>query len=85
MHQFLLMPAFTLNKNQHGLIRAKTLTLKCLSYLGPFVWNGLPDVCLSNNVHMFKNKVKKFLDTITRKNQDIDVYYGEITAIITSF
>ena len=43
MHQFLLMPAFTLNKNQHGLIRAKTLTLKCLSYLGPFVWNGLPD------------------------------------------
>ena len=24
-------------------LRTKTLTQKCLSYLGPFIWNGLPD------------------------------------------
>ena len=38
------------------LLKNKTLIKKCLSYLGPFVWNGLPDdVKLSNNVHKFKN------------------------------
>ena len=38
------------------LLKNKTLIQKCLLYLGPFVWNGLPDdVKLSNNVHIFKN------------------------------
>ena len=38
------------------LLKNKTLIRKCLLYLGPFVWNGLPDdVKLSNNVDIFKN------------------------------
>ena len=38
------------------LLKNKTLIQKCLSYLGPFVCNGLPDdVKLSSNVHIFKN------------------------------
>ena len=43
-------------------LRTKALSQKCLSYLGPFIWNGLPDdVKLSNNVNTFKHKVKKTL------------------------
>ena len=35
-------------------LRTKTLTQKCLSYLGPFIWNGLPnDVKLSSSVNTF--------------------------------
>ena len=54
------------------------MSQKCLSYLGPFIWNGLPDdVKLSNNVNTFKYKVKKaFLTLLTEKDQDIYVYYG---------
>ena len=38
------------------LLKNKILIQKCLSYLGPFVWNGLlDDVKLSNNVDIFKN------------------------------
>ena len=32
-------------------LKTKILTQKCFSYLGPLIWNGLPDdVNLSNNV-----------------------------------
>ena len=41
-------------------LRTKASSKKCLLYLGPFIWNGLPgDVKLSNNVNTFKYKVKK--------------------------
>ena len=59
-------------------LRTKALSQKCLSYLGPFIWNGLPDdVKLSNNVNLFKHKVKKtFLTLLREKDKDIYVYYG---------
>ena len=56
-------------------LRTKALSQKCLSYLGPFIWNGLPDdVKLSNNVNLFKHKVKKtFLTLLREKDKDIYV------------
>ena len=59
-------------------LKTKALSQKCLYYLGPFIWNALPDVKLSKNVNTFKHKVKKkLLDIIKRKkNQDIYGYYG---------
>ena len=65
----------------------KALIQKYFSYLGLFIWNGLPDDAkLSSNVNTFKHKVKKTLLTLLReKGQNIYVYYGQITAIITSF
>ena len=68
-------------------LRTKALSQKCLSYLGLFILNGLPDdVKLSNNVSTFKHKVKNtFLTLLREKDQHIYVYYGQITAIITSF
>ena len=62
-------------------LRTKALSQKCLSYLGPLIWNGLPDdVIPSNNVIIFKHKVKKtFLTLLRQKDQDIYVSYGYIT------
>ena len=41
-------------------LRAKNLTQKCLSYLGPIIWNGLPDdIKLSSNVNTSKYQVKR--------------------------
>ena len=41
-------------------LRTKSLSLKCLSYLRPLIWNGVPDdVKLPNNVNTFEHKVKK--------------------------
>ena len=59
-------------------LRMKALSLKCLSYLGPFIWNGLPDdVKLSNNVNTFKLKVKNnFWTLLRKKDKDVYVYYG---------
>ena len=38
-------------------LRAKALSQKCLLYLGPFIWNGLPnDIKMSNNVNAFKHE-----------------------------
>ena len=51
-------------------LRTKALSQKCLSYLGPFIWNGFPDDAkLSNNVTMFKLKVQKelLINIIKRK------------------
>ena len=49
-------------------LRTKALSQKCLSYLGPFIWNGLPDDAKqSNNVNMFKLKVKKSFLTLLRE------------------
>ena len=58
-------------------LKAKALSQKCLSYLGPFIWNGLPDGAkLSNNVSTFKHKVKtSFLTLLREKDQDICMYY----------
>ena len=58
--------------------RTKALSQKCLSHLGPFIWNGLPDdVKMSNNVNAFKHKVKKsFLTLLQETDQDVYVYYG---------
>ena len=59
-------------------LRAKALSQKYLSYIGPFIWNDLPDdVKLSHNVNTFRHKVKKgFLTLLRQKDQDIYVYYG---------
>ena len=58
-------------------LRTKALRQECLSYLGLFIWNGLPDdATLSNNVNTFMHKVKKrFLTLVRENNQDIYVYY----------
>ena len=50
-------------------LRTRALSQKYLSYLGPFIWKGLPDdVYLSNSVNMFKYEVKKeILDITARK------------------
>ena len=51
-------------------LRTKVLSQKCLSYLGPFIWNALADdIKLSNSVNTFKHKVKKvkLLDITKRK------------------
>ena len=49
------------------LLKTKPLTQKCLSYLGPLIWNGLPDdVELSHNVNTFKHKAKKSFLTLLR-------------------
>ena len=46
-------------------LRTKALCEKCLSYLGPFIWNDLPDdVKMSNNVNAFKHKIKKTFLTL---------------------
>ena len=51
-------------------LRTKGLSQKCLSYLGHSIWNGLPDdVKLSNNVNMFKYKVKKTFLTLLREKR----------------
>ena len=48
--------AITLQKT----LALKTLSQKCLSNLGSFIWNGLPDDAkMSNNVNTFKHKVKR--------------------------
>ena len=53
----------------------KALIQKCLSYLGFFIWNGLPDdVKLSSNVNTFKHKVKKTLLTLLREKVKISMY-----------
>ena len=59
-------------------LRAKAQSQKCLSYLGPFTWNGLSDdVKLSNNVNTFKHKLKKtFLRLLREKDQYIYVNFG---------
>ena len=47
-------------------LRTKALSQKSLSYLGPFIWNDLPDdVKLLNNVNTFKHKDKKSFLTLT--------------------
>ena len=46
-------------------LHRKTLTLKCLSYLGPFIWNCFPnDVKLGNNENTFKHSHKKRKDSL---------------------
>ena len=41
-------------------LRNKTLTKKYWSYLGPLIWNGLPDDFeLSKSVSTFNHKIKK--------------------------
>ena len=51
-------------------LRTKALSYKFLSYLGPFIWNGLPDdVKLSSNVNTFKHKVKKGFVALLREKK----------------
>ena len=49
-----------------------------VAFIGPFIWNGLPDDDeMSNSVNLFKHKVKKtFLTLLTEKDKDTYVYYG---------
>ena len=69
------------------LLSTKALSQKQLSYLGPFIWNILPDDAkLSNNVNVLKLNLKKSVLTLLReKDQDIYIYQGKITTIITTF
>ena len=55
--------------------QTKALSQKCLSHLGPFIWNGFPDdVKLSNNVNTFQQKVKKSFLTLLRKKIKISLF-----------
>ena len=54
-------------------LKTKALSQKCLYYLGPFIWNALPDVKLSKNVNTFKHKVKKSFLTLLREKK-IKIY-----------
>ena len=59
-------------------LRTKALSQKCLSYLGPFIWNGLPDAVIkpSINLNTLKHEIKKsFLTLLIEKDQNIYVYY----------
>ena len=43
---------------------------KCLSYLGPKIWNSLPsELKSSNNINTFKHKIKKKFSKIYRKGK----------------
>ena len=54
-------------------LRTKTLTQKCLSYLGPFIGNDLTDdVKLSNNVITFKYKARN--SSLTLSWEKIKIY-----------
>ena len=47
-----------------------------LSYLGPSIWNKLPDqVKLGGNVNTFKHNIKKhFLELLSKKEKNIYIY-----------
>ena len=47
-----------------------------LSYLGPSIWNKLPDqVKLGGNVNTFKHNIKKhFLELLAKKEKNIYIY-----------
>ena len=50
---------------------------KCLSYLGPKIWNSLPfDLKSANNPNTFKHKMKEnFFQKIQNEEDDIYVFY----------
>ena len=56
-------------------LRTKALSQKYLSYLEPFIWNGLSDDAkMPNDVNTFKHKVKKnFLTLLREKDEEIYV------------
>ena len=48
-----------------------------ISYLGPSIWNGLPDIVKENKIlNTFKHKLKDhFLEKLLRKENDQFIYY----------
>ena len=50
---------------------------KCLSCLGPKIWNSLPsELKLSNNINTFKHKIKEnFFRNVQKEEDDIYVFY----------
>ena len=57
--------------------RKTTSGQKCLSYLGPKIWNDLPsDLKSANNPNTFKHKIKEnFFQQIQKEEDDIYVFY----------
>ena len=52
-------------------LRTKALSQKYLSYLEPFIWNGLSDDAkMPNDVNTFKHKVKKNFLTLLREKDE---------------
>ena len=51
--------------------------LNSVSYIGPKIWNNLPNECkLEENPNKFKHKIKDtFFTNIQRENDDIYIYY----------
>ena len=58
-------------------LRKSTAGQKCLSYLGPKIWNSLPsDLKSAENPNTFKHKIKEnFFQTIQKEEDDIYVFY----------
>ena len=50
---------------------------KCLSYLGPKIWNSLPSELKStNNINTFKHRIKEnFFQNVQKEEDDIYVFY----------
>ena len=50
---------------------------KCLSYIGPKIWNSLSsDLKSANNINSFKHKIKdNFFQNIQREEKDVYVFY----------
>ena len=50
---------------------------KCLSYLGPKIWNSLPsELKSSNNINTFKHKIKEnYFQSIQKEEDDMYVFY----------
>ena len=50
---------------------------KCLSYLGPKIWNSPPsELKSSNNINTFKHTIKEnFFRNIEKEEDDIYVFY----------
>ena len=58
-------------------IRKSSAGQKCLSYMGPKIWNSLSsDLKSTNSVNSFKHKIKdNFFQNIQRDENDIYVFY----------
>ena len=58
-------------------IRKSSAGQKCLSYMGPKIWNSLSsDLKSTNSVNSFKHKIKdNFFQNIQREENDIYVFF----------
>ena len=58
-------------------LKSTNMGQKSASYIGPKIWNNLPNECkLEENPNGFKHKIKEtFFANMQRENDDIYIYY----------